>query len=108
MEMSVFRDRQKAFETQFELEKTQEFEISMTRNQLIGLWMAAKIGLQGKKADEYVDEIVKSDFEHPGPEDVIKKLMDDIKKYDLNISEAQIRRKMLFFQDRAHEKLAAK
>lgn len=106
--MTVFRDRERAFETQFELEKNHEFEVTVTRNQLIGLWMASKLGLEGHEADSYVDDVVKSDFEKPGVEDVVDKLMRDIKDNDLNISEAQIRRKMLFFHDRAQEKLTEK
>ena len=106
--MSVFHDREKAYETKFGREQIHDFEVCMTRNQLIGLWMAAKIGLQGKEADAYVDEVVKSDFERPGPEDVIEKLLRDIQKYSLDITEEQIRRKMSFFQDQAQEKLATK
>lgn len=106
--MSGFRDRERAFETKFELEQTHEFEISMRRNQLIGLWMATKLGLEGRDAELYVDEVIKADFERPGPEDVIEKLMRDVAHNDLNISEAQIRRKMLFFQERAFEKVGNK
>jgi hypothetical protein len=106
--MSVFNEREKAFENKFGQEQVQEFQTCMTRNQLIGLWMAAKIGLQGKEADLYVEEVMKSDFERPGPEDVIEKLMQDIKQHGLDISEEQIRRKMSFFHEQAQEKRAAK
>jgi hypothetical protein len=106
--MPIFNDREQAQENKYGRELAHNFEITMTRNQLIGLWMAEKIGLQGPAIDEYIETVIQSDFEKPGPEDVIAKLMRDIKKHNLEISEDQIRRKMIFFEDRAQEKFAAK
>ena len=50
------------------------------------------MGKKDQEKEQYILEVIKSDFSEPGDEDIIKKLYQDLK--DKNISEDQIRKKM--------------
>jgi len=92
--MSQFDDRKKGFEKKFE--KDQELQVKATarRNRLLGMWAADLMGLKGGDADAYAKDVVKADFELPGDEDVVRKVMGDLKAKGITQSEHQVRKKM--------------
>jgi hypothetical protein len=47
------------------------------RNYFLGLWAGRKIGLQGDDLANYIDQVMASDFEMAGPDDVIAKIHSD-------------------------------
>lgn len=89
--MSSFDDREKAFENKFAHDQELQFKAEARRNKLLGQWAAEKLGLAGKAAQDYALEVVKSDFEEPGEEDVFRKVSGDLGDKS---SEAEIRAKM--------------
>lgn len=54
-----------------------EFKIVARRNRVLGLWAAEKLGLSGGSVQAYVKEVVAADFEEPGDDDVVRKVMGD-------------------------------
>jgi len=89
--MSTFDDRESAFENKFAHDAEMQFKADARRNKLLGLWAADLMGKTGDAADEYAREVVKSDFEEAGDEDVYRKVAGDLgDKSD----EATIRAKM--------------
>jgi len=92
--MTTFDDREKGFESKYALDQEQEFKAVARRNKLLGLWAAEKMGLNADRAEEYGRAIVKADFEHPGEEDVYRKITQDLEGAGLTVSEGEIRRKM--------------
>ena len=92
--MATFDEREKGFEKKFEKDQELQFKTQARRNRLLGLWAAELMGMQGEAADAYAKEVVKSDFEKPGEEDVFEKIMMDFKAKGVSQSEHQIRRKM--------------
>ncbi|MBY0317704.1 MAG: DUF1476 domain-containing protein [Reyranella sp.] len=73
--MSAFDDRQKSFEKKFERDQDLQFKVNARKNKLLGLWAA---GIMGKgDAEAYAKEVVLADFEKPGDDDVIQKLVQD-------------------------------
>jgi hypothetical protein len=90
--MTTFDEREKGFEKKFALDADQEFKAAARRNRLLGEWAAAKMGLES--VDEYVRAVVKSDFEQPGDEDVLRKVFGDLKGSGLETSEGEVRMKM--------------
>ena len=76
--MTTFDDRQKSFEKKFERDQDLHFRVNARRNKLLGLWAAEIMGKSGAVAEEYAKEIVLADFEKPGDDDVIQKLMKDL------------------------------
>lgn len=92
--MSTFDEREKGFEKKYEKDQELQFKAQARRNRLLGLWAAELMGMKGEAADVYAKEVVKSDFEKPGEEDVFAKIMGDLKAKGVAQSEHQIRRKM--------------
>ena len=89
--MSTFDDRENAFEAKFAHDAEMQFKADARRNKLLGLWAAGLLGKSGDDADAYAREVVKSDFEEAGDEDVYRKVSGDLG--DL-ADEATIRAKM--------------
>jgi hypothetical protein len=89
--MSTFDDRENAFENKFAHDAQMQFRAEARRNRLLGLWAAAKLGKSDEEAAAYATEVVKSDFEEAGDEDVFRKVSGDLG--DLT-TEAELRAKM--------------
>jgi len=92
--MSTFDDREKGFEGKFAHDQQFEFKVMVRRNKLLGLWAAELMGLHGADADAYAKEVVKSDFEEVGDEDVFRKVRGDFDAKGVEQSDHQIRRHM--------------
>ena len=90
--MSTFDDREKGFEKKFALDAEQEFKAAARRNRLLGEWAAGLMGLESP--DEYVRAVVKSDFEQPGDDDVLRKVFEDLKGSGVEMRESDVRMKM--------------
>ena len=89
--MSSFDDRESAFENKFAHDAEMQFKAEARRNKLLGLWAADLLGKSGEAADEYAKEVIKSDFEEAGDDDVLRKVAGDLGD---KASEADIRAKM--------------
>ncbi|MEL6646975.1 MAG: DUF1476 domain-containing protein [Pseudomonadota bacterium] len=76
--MSTFDDRENAFENKYAHDQEMQFKAEMRRNKLVGLWAAELLGKTGEDADAYAIEVVKSDFEEAGIEDVVRKVAGDL------------------------------
>ena len=90
--MSSFDDREKSFEKKFAHNEELQFKISARRNKYLGQWASQILGYDQEKEKEYIQSVIKADFEEAGDEDVFRKIKVDLK--DHNISEEEIRRKM--------------
>ncbi|MEL7107456.1 MAG: DUF1476 domain-containing protein [Pseudomonadota bacterium] len=76
--MPSFDDRENAFENKFAHDAQMQFKAEARRNKLLGLWAADLMGVTGEAADDYAKEVVKSDFEEAGHEDVVRKVAGDL------------------------------
>ena len=90
--MSTFEDRENAFENKFAHDAEMQFKAEARRNKLLGLWAAGLLGKDGDAAEAYAKDVVKSDFEEAGDEDVFRKVAGDLGD---KASEADIRAKMV-------------
>ncbi len=89
--MSGFNERKEAFENKFINDQQIEFKIEALRNSMLGAWAAKLLDLSSNKTDDYIKEVVRSDFQEAGDEDVFRKLRDDLKGI---VEEETIRKKM--------------
>ena len=92
--MATFDDRQRGFESKFALDQEKECKADARRNRLLGQWAAGLMGLGADSVDEYAKAVVKSDFELPGDEDVLRKVFEDLKGSGVSVSEGEVRNKM--------------
>lgn len=92
--MSGIDDREKAFENKFAHDEALRFKAEARRNKLLGLWAAEKLGKADDEAEAYAKEVIRSDFEEPGDEDVFRKIRSDFDAAGVDQSDHQIRRTM--------------
>tara|TARA_Y100000590_G_scaffold290594_1_gene327114 strand:+ start:103 stop:411 length:309 start_codon:yes stop_codon:yes gene_type:complete len=90
--MSSFDEREKSFEKKFAHDEELQFKVSARKNKYLGQWASQILGYDQEKEKEYIQAVIKSDFEEAGDEDVFRKLKSDLK--DHNISDEEIRKKM--------------
>ena len=76
--MSTFDERENAFESKYAHDAEMQFKAEARRNKLVGLWAAGLLGKTGDDATAYAAEVVKSDFEEAGSEDVVRKVTGDL------------------------------
>lgn len=95
----AFDRRQDGFETKYKLEQDQQFRAAARRNKKLGRWAAEKLGLSGEDVDAYVMEVVKSDFEEAGDQDVFNKVKGDLEAGGIEVSDSDLRSTM----DRMYE-----
>ena len=91
---SSFNDREKGFEAKYRHDQETEFKITARRNKLLGLWAAAQMQITGADADAYAREVVVADFEEPGDNDVVRKVLGDLEAKDIEINELRLRKEM--------------
>ncbi|MEQ1865192.1 MAG: DUF1476 domain-containing protein [Micropepsaceae bacterium] len=92
--MSEFDKRREGYESKFAHDQDLKFRATARRNKLLGLWAAEKMGITGTAADDYAKEVVKSDFEEAGDDDVFRKVRKDFDAKKVTFSDHQIRREM--------------
>ncbi len=105
--MTTFDKREQGFESKFALDQEQEFKASARRNRMLGHWAAELMGLEGDRRNEYAQAVVKSDFELPGDEDVLRKVAKDLSGAGLKTTEGEVRGKMDEFLAVAREQIRA-
>jgi hypothetical protein len=76
--MSTFDERENAFESKFAHDAEMQFKAEARRNKLLGLWAAELMGKTGDEAAGYAAEVIRSDFEEAGDEDVFRKVAGDL------------------------------
>lgn len=76
--MTTFDDREHAYEAKFAHDADLRFKAEARRNRLLGEWAAGLLGKSGDDARSYVMEVIRSDFEEAGDEDVFRKLAADL------------------------------
>jgi len=104
--MGKFDDREKAFETKYKMDQEREFKANARRCKLVGLWAAEKMGIEGAEAEAYAKEVVISDFDRPGQDDVIDKVHGDLAARGLDISRHMVEIEMQRMFEEALRQLA--
>lgn len=92
--MASFDEREKGFENKFKHDEEFKFKATARRNKLLGLWAAGLLELGAAEAQAYAQEVVKSDFERPGDDDVLEKVLGDLQANGVDTSEHIVRKHM--------------
>lgn len=87
-------DRAKMFVDKIAHEDEVNFKVMALRNRLFGEWAADVLCKKDEAAAQYTKEVVLSDFEEAGDDDVLRKVMGDLQAAGLRHSEAEVREKM--------------
>ncbi len=106
--MSMFDEREKGYEGKWKRDEELRFKVTARRNKLLGLWAAQKFGMQGGDAEAYAKTVVIADFERPGDDDVVEKVLADFAKYDIEMTDHGLRKEMQRLMDEAGQQIEAK
>ena len=97
--MSSFDEREKSFEKKFAHDEELQFKVNARRNKYLGQWVSQILSYDQEKEKEYIQSVIKADFQEAGDEDVFRKIKVDLK--DHNVSDDDIRNKMKEFDEKA-------
>lgn len=103
--MSGFNKRKRDAEDRFKHDQEMTFKATARRNKLIGQWAAELMGISGEAAETYAKEVVVSDFERPGDEDVLEKVLKDLTDKGIDMSSSKLRKEMDRLMDVAREQV---
>ena len=106
-QMTLFEERKKGQEGKYAHDKETEFKVAVRRNKLLGLWLAERMGKSGAAAQAYAREVIEADFERPGVDDVIEKLLADCRAAGLDIDEHKLRTRMAALEEEVRQQIAA-
>lgn len=105
--MTLFNEREDAFEKQFARDEELRFKATARRNKLLGLWAAERLGLTGGDAETYAKTVVQADFQEPGDADVLRKIRQDLGNAGKNVDEAELAAKLQQLMARAIQEIQA-
>ena len=101
--MSRFDEREKSFEKKFQMDEELQFKIAAKKNRYLAEWASLKLGKNEDEKKNYIQEIIKSDLEEAGQEDVFRKIKKDFQIASISIEETEIRNQIEKALSRAKE-----
>ena len=101
--MNKFDEREKSFERKFQMDEELQFKIAARSNKYLGAWAGAMLGKNEEEKKNYIHEIIRSDLEEAGQEDVFRKIKKDFQKASISVEETEIRDQMEKALSRAQE-----
>jgi hypothetical protein len=103
--MTGFDSRKKDAEKKFQLDEEMRFKVMARRAKLLGLWAAGQLGLTGDAAEAYAKSMVVEDMSKPGDDDIVAKVIADLKAKGIEMSEHRVRKELEGFATQAREQL---
>ena len=82
-------------------------QVNARRNYLMALWAGRMLGKGEQELPDYVHEVMRSDFEEPGPGDVVRKVSRDLASADHDISEEEVLRQLTMMEKSVRSELLA-
>ena len=101
-----FRQREMSEEAKFKLDEELRFKAEARRNKLLGLWAAAKMGMDEAEALAFAREVVTADLEEPGDGDVVRRVLREFAARGAPVGEDEVRAEMARLYALAMEQLA--
>ena len=92
--MNTFDEREKGFEKKFQMDEELQFKIAARSNKYLGEWASSMLGKNEEDKKNYIQEIIRSDLEEPGQEDVFRKIKKDFQVASISVEEKEIRDQM--------------
>ena len=89
-----FSEREKSFEKKFVRDEELQFKVQARSNKYIAEFVSKKLGKDEVEKQKYVQEVIKTDMQESGSEDVFRKIKKDFQKASLSIDDNEIRNEM--------------
>lgn len=104
---SGFDEREKSFGAKYKRDQETLFRITSRRNRLVGLWAAEQFGVPDNQALDYAKEFVLLEFEEPGDDDVVRKVLGEFEGNGIDMDEHRLRKEMIRLMDEAGRQIKA-
>lgn len=75
--MTLFNEREKAFEDRFAHDEAMRFNARALCTRMLGRWAAEQLGKSGSAAEEYATGLISMDLKEPGYRQVVRKVAED-------------------------------
>ena len=98
-------DRNNAFENKYKHDEEVKFKVEARLAKLFGLWVAGKLGLDSEKAAIYAKEMVGTQLDEAGNEDIIRKAVADLAAAGIDISRTIIDTELAQIEHKAREQI---
>lgn len=92
--MTIFDEREHAFEAKLAHDEELKFKARARRDKLLGLWAAGKLGKAGAAAEELADRLVAAETEKDSAGQILKTIRADFDRAGVDIPDHEIRKKM--------------
>jgi hypothetical protein len=90
----IYDERGKGFEKKFQMDEELQFKVAARSNKYLGEWVSVKLRKNEEEKKNYIQEIIKSDLEEAGQEDVFRKIKKDFQTASFAIEDSEIRDQM--------------
>jgi len=101
-----FKDRATSQEAKFKMDDEMRFKVEARRNKKLGQWASEKLGLISADAEAFVKQVVLSDLEEKGYEDVVRKVSQAFRDGGVELGDEEIRTELLRLQQVAEDELS--
>ena len=92
--MNKFDDRKNSFEKKFQLDQELQFKVQARSNKYLAEFISLKLDKTEEEKQNYIQEVIKSDMEAAGQENVFRKIKKDLELGSVNIEDSEIRNEM--------------
>ena len=92
--MNKFDERTKTFEKKFQIDQELKFKVEARSNKYLGEWASSQLGKTEEEKQKYIQEIIKTDMEEAGSEDVFRKVKKDFQTASITMEDSEIRDQM--------------
>ena len=89
-----FTDRQKGFEEKFAKDEELQFKVQARSDKYLAEFVSLTLGKTEEEKKNYIQEIIKTDMEEAGQEDVFRKIKKDFQVASISVEETEIRNQM--------------
>lgn len=104
--MTLFDEREKAFEAKFHHDQELQFKLNIRRDKLFGMWAAEQLGLSGDAALAYALSVVDAEFSEPD-HDVSHKVLRDFAAKGVTVEERLVHKEMARLAEVAREQITS-
>lgn len=100
-----FEDRQNSFENKYKHDQELKFKVEARLAKLFGQWVAGELGLDPDKIADYAKEMVSTQLDAPGNDDIINKGLSDLKAAGKDMPRASLEAKAAQLEAQAKEQI---
>lgn len=102
---TTFDDRKSAFEAKYANDQQLQFRVEARTAKMFGLWVAEQLGMGEAAAKTYAGDMVQSNLDEPGIEDMVDKALADLAARNVAKAAPELRIKIEEFAALAKEQV---